>query len=74
MIRAISPVSRFLPTIAFGRARPMRYVRRGVIVWDWVVNALHLLCSSYLWCRSRLRLGRSGCCGGPGGGRGPAAG
>lgn len=34
MIRAISPVSRFLPTIAFGRARPMRYVRRGAIVWD----------------------------------------
>ena len=41
MISAISPVSRFLPTIAFGRARPMRYVRRGAIVWDWVVNALN---------------------------------
>lgn len=34
MISAISPVSRFLPTIAFGRARPMRYVRRGAIGWD----------------------------------------
>src|SRR6478735_4221326 len=44
MIRAISPVSRFLPTIAFGRARPMRYVRRGAIAWDGVVNALHLPC------------------------------
>ena len=46
MISAISPVSRFLPTIAFGRARPIRYVRRGVTGWDtWdsVVNALHLL-------------------------------
>src|SRR5215470_2152969 len=46
MIRAISPVSRFLPTIAFGRARPMRYVRRGAIACDGVVNALYLLCCS----------------------------
>lgn len=72
MMRAISPVSRFLPTIAFGRARPMRYVRRGAIGWDWIVTALHLLCSDYLCCRNRPA--GSGCCGGPGGGTGTAAG
>ena len=47
MMSAISPVSRLRPTIAFGRARPIRYVRRGVTAWDtWesVVNALHLPC------------------------------
>lgn len=63
MISAISPVSRFLPTIAFGRARPMRYVRRGMTGWDWVVNALLLLCGCYLSCLYR-RLGWRGCCAG----------
>lgn len=56
MISAISPVSRFRPMIAFGRARPIRYVRRGVTGWDkwavWesVVNALHLPCGWYCCC------------------------
>ncbi len=69
-MRAISPVSRFLPMTALGRARPMRYVRRGVIGWDWVVTALHLLILWFLWCLCRRwgGLRGSGCCAGVGGG------
>ncbi|SCE46752.1 hypothetical protein GA0115236_16165 [Streptomyces sp. IgraMP-1] len=58
-IRTISPVSRFLPMTALGRARPMRYVRRGAIEWDVVVNARHLRSGGSRW--NRLGSRRAGC-------------
>lgn len=60
MISAISPVSRFLPTMAFGRAFPIRYVRRGWVN-GWVVTGAHLLgkspCSNPTPGRSRTGTG-----------------